>query len=153
MATCAPTSLTRTPLGRLKDGAFASAVRGMTKDVRRAAAIKQSADMRLGLLQTLFDKLDVGGTGAVEVDAFVAKQAGSAAEADELRATFETFDGAAGAPDGMLTFRKFVNGTLRTPLGRLRDAQFEAAVSGMIEQAESTSASGAPATSAAAPSS
>ena len=130
-------TLTKTPLGRLRDDAFASAIRGMKADVARAATIKASAEKRLGLLQTLFKALDVQGKGVVEMNEFMA-QAKSNAEADDLKLTFASFDrsllgsGEDGA-DGKLTFRKFATGTLQTPLGRLKDEAFEKAVTGMIE--------------------
>jgi len=139
-------TLTKTPLGRLRDDAFASAIRGMKADVAKAASIKASAEKRLGLLQTLFKALDVEGKGVVEINEFMA-QAKSNAEAEELKHTFAAFDrsllgSSEDEADGKLTFRKFATGTLQTPLGKLKDDAFEKAVTGMIETvAEASNAS------------
>ena len=105
----------------------------MRADVEKLLAAKK----RLGLLQELFDALDVNKQGVVTVEGFVA-QAKSSEQAEELKVDFAAFDQAVGADqaDGQLTFRKFVTGTMKTPLGRLQDAQFESAVSGMITDAK-----------------
>ena len=139
-------TLARTPLGRMRDAPFASAVRGMLSDVRHARALTAAAEKRTALLRTLFETLDVREAGALDLDAFTAT-AKSRAEADELRATFADFDSAGGAvPDGALTFRKFATGTMTaTPLGKMREAQFERAVGGMIEDAKKATAAKQPA--------
>lgn len=126
-------TLEKTPLGRLKDASFASAIRGMHTDVQKLLAAKR----RLGLLQELFTALDVENKGTVDMKGFVA-QAKDSAQAEELKADFETFDAVEGTPDGQLTFRKFVTGTMQTPLGRLGQAQFEEAVTGIIGDTKAT---------------
>ena len=133
-------TLTKTPLGRVSDSSFASAVRGMQADVDRALALKASADKRLNLLEKLFVALDTANDGVVDMDEFIA-QAKSKAEAEELKVNFEAFDKASGAPDGMLTFRKFAAGTMQhTPLGKMKDERFEKAMTGMIADAEAKAA-------------
>ena len=130
-------TLTKTPVGQMRDATFASAVRGMTADVQRALAAKQSAKKKLGLLKDLFVMLDKDKNGVLDVDEFLA-QAKSSAEAEELRSNFEQFDSVAGPADGKLTFRKFASGTMKTPLGRLQDEAFEKTVSGMISEMRAT---------------
>ena len=76
--------------------------------------------------------MDVESKGTVDMEGFVA-QARTSDQAEELQADFAAFD-ATGVPDGQLTFRKFVTGTMKTPLGRLKQEQFEVAVSGMISE-------------------
>lgn len=88
--------------------------------------------MCLACAQELFTTLDKDHDGVLDVGEFVA-QAKSAAEAEELRANFESFDAVAGAADGKLTFRKFATGTMKTPLGGMQDATFETTVQGMID--------------------
>ena len=51
-------TLTNTPVGRMRDSTFASAVRGMMVDVRRALAAKESAKRKLGLLKALLTTLE-----------------------------------------------------------------------------------------------
>jgi Ca2+-binding EF-hand superfamily protein len=93
-------TLEKTPLGRLRDAAFASAIRGMHTDVQKLLSAKR----RLGLLQELFSTLDVESKGTVDMDGFVA-QARTSDQAEELKADFAAFD-ATGVADGQLTFRK-----------------------------------------------
>jgi len=138
----AQATLIRTPLGRLRGGVFASAVRALKADVQRISSIRvamqlahgdAAADKRLGLLNTLFNAMDADQTGVVTMSNFVA-QAKTSIEAEELKADFQSFDQVGSEqPDGMLTFRKFVAGTLETPLGRLHDEAFERAVTDIIE--------------------
>jgi len=142
-------TLERTPLGNMKDSSFASAVRGMTSDVKQANAMKRSAGKRLGLLQELFSQLERGSKqkGAIDVNAFVST-AKSEAEKEELKTTFKDFDAAVdGAEaDGQLTFRKFAHGTMkRTPLGQMSDAAFEKRLAAMIIDAKETAAVAPPA--------
>jgi len=138
----AQATLIRTPLGRLRGGVFASAVRALKADVQRISSIRvamqlahgdAAADKRLGLLNTLFNAMDADQTGVVTMSNFVA-QAKTSIEAEELKADFQSFDQVGSEqPDGMLTFRKFVAGALETPLGRLHDEAFERAVTDIIE--------------------
>jgi len=131
----------------MRDAAFSSAIRGMKADVQRISSIRvamklahgdSSADKRLDLLGSLFKAMDVENEGVVTMKGFTA-QAKSALELEELKADFDSFDQVGGEqPDGKLTFRKFVAGTLETPLGRLSDNAFEKAVSGMITTVSST---------------
>lgn len=137
-------TLSRTPLGRMRDAAFASATRGMLADVQTALASKASAETRLTLLRELFTALDVRGEGTLDKSAFVAP-AKSDAEAIELATTFADLDRAHGdaAADGRLTFRKFATGTTTlTPLGRMGDAAFSQAVGAMIVDAKAKHAQG-----------
>lgn len=136
-------TLSRTPLGRMRDAAFASAIRGMLADVKTALAVKANATKRLGLLQELFTTLDVKKAGTIDLDAFVAT-AKNPAEADELRETFQGFDESlGGTADGVLTFRKFCTGTMTTtPLGRMKDEAFETTLTSMIADAKATTAAG-----------
>ena len=129
-------TLTKTPVGQMRDATFASAVRGMTADVQRALAAKRSAKKKLGLLKDLFVMLDKDKNGVLDEAEFLA-QAKSSAEAEELRSNFEQFDSVAGPADGKLTFRKFATGTMKTPLGRLQDEAFEKTVSTMISDMRS----------------
>ena len=102
-------------------------------DVKKALAAKASTQKRIGMLQALFESMDVKKQGTVDLPNFL-KQARNAAEAEELQATFEDFDKLEGGPGGTLTFRKFATGTLmQTPLGKMRDDVFEQTVDGMIE--------------------
>ena len=102
-------------------------------DVKKALAAKASTQKRIGMLQTLFESMDVKKQGTVDLPDFL-NQARNAAEAEELQATFEDFDKLEGGPGGTLTFRKFATGTLmQTPLGKMRDDVFEQTVDGMIE--------------------
>lgn len=135
-------TLTKTPLGRVSDSNFASAVRGMQADVNRALELKASADKRLILLEKLFVALDTRSDGVVDMDEFIS-QAKSKAEEEELKVNFEAFDKASGAPDGLLTFRKFAAGTMQhTPLGKMKDERFEKVMTGMIADANAKSSDG-----------
>jgi len=137
-------TLTRTPIGKLKDAAFASAIRGMTLDVKKALAAKAATQKRLVKLQALFQTMDLESTGTVALPQFLA-QAKSEPEKEELAATFEDFDKIEGAADGTLTFRKFATGTLmHTPLGKMRDDHFEQTVEVMINDVREKLGSGAP---------
>ena len=93
-------TLTRTPIGRMRDAAFSSAIRGMKADVQRISSIRvamklahgdSSADKRLDLLGSLFKAMDVENEGVVTMKGFTA-QAKSALELEELKADFDSFD-------------------------------------------------------------
>lgn len=125
-------TLTRTPIGKLRDAAFASAVRAMKADVQMALRARETTLQKMAALQELFTAMDVDGTGTLDWPKFV-RQARTDAEADELRATFDELDGSEGQPDGKLTFTKFAAGTLmNTPLGKLPNDLFDSTVHRMI---------------------
>ena len=132
-------TLSRTPMGRMRDSTFASAARGMLKDIKHALSLKAAAAKRLNLLQELFTTLDVKGEGQIDVQRF-ASTAKSEDEAAELRETFKEFDESVDggkSADGNLTFRKFATGTMTcTPLGKMKDDAFEKAISDMIGDAK-----------------
>ena len=57
-------------MGRMRDSTFASAARGMLKDIKHALSLKAAAAKRLNLLHELFTTLDVKGEGQIDVQRF-----------------------------------------------------------------------------------